>query len=125
MTYIPDCRDDEYYNFDALKGQDQEFVRGFDWCTEMAVDTFMDNFVDTEGDSYIAHILNQELPEYMQGEYTVENTFTLDNAIDKTEIRQVKTYADLIRSKILDWIESERDELIVSIIDGYGEDEEE
>jgi len=125
MTYIPDCREDEYYNFDALKAQDQEFVRGYDWCTEMAADNFFDNFLFNDEDSYIGHILNQELPENMQEEYEYERTFAADNEIGKTEIRQVKTYADLIRSKMLDWIESCRDNLIVGIIDSYGEGEEE
>ena len=125
MSYIPDCREDEYYNFDALKDQDQEFVQGFDWCAEMAADNFFDHFLFCDEDSYIGHILNQEMPESMQEEYEFERTFAPDNEIGNTEIRQVKTYADLIRSKMLDWIESCRNNLIVGIIDGYGEGEEE
>lgn len=42
-----------------------------------------------------------------------------------TEKRKIKTYADLIRSKILDWIEMERDQLITSMIDAMGDEYEE
>ena len=121
MSYIPDCREDDYYNFDKLNDADQEFVRGFDWCTEMAADNFFDNFLFGDEDSYLGHILSQDMPEDMQGEYTIERTFVAPNETERTEIRQVKTYLDLIRSEMLDWIESCRDELITGIIDGYEE----
>ena len=40
MSYIPNCREDENYNQKYLTGDDKEFVRGYDWCTEQAVDNF-------------------------------------------------------------------------------------
>lgn len=39
------------------------------------------------------------------------------------EERKVETYADLIRYKILEWIENERNELITSMIDAMDDEE--
>lgn len=121
MSYIPDCRTDDTYNERYLNDKDKEFVMGFDWCVETAVDTFFDNdMFDLQDEfSYLGHILCEELPGIMQIEY--EYMF----GDGTTEKRKIKTYADLIRSKILDWIEMERDQLITSMIDAMGDEYEE
>lgn len=121
MSYIPDCRKDEYYNENKVKGSDKEFLRGFDWCTQMAVDNFFDNemFGLAEEGEYLGHILCEKVPEDMQEEYYMESTFP--DAED--EKRKVETYADLVRMKILEWIELERNELIVSMIEENSEEE--
>lgn len=126
MTYIPDCRTDEEYNVNALNDMDREFVRGFDWCTEMAVDNFFDNIDDLYYESdFLRNALSTELPEHLQGEYEAEYTFVTDeDGKPKTETRQVKTYEDFFRSKLLDWIENERDELITSMIDNMAAEKE-
>lgn len=122
MSYIPDCRNDENYNEKYLNNFDKEFVRGYDWCVEMSVDNFFDNLDIYFGDdSHIMHLLNEELPENMREEYEIERTFADEN--DRIEKRDVKTYVDLLRSKILDYIEMERDELITSMIDNMDEQE--
>lgn len=122
MSYIPDCRNDENYNEKYLNNFDKEFVRGYDWCVEMSVDNFFDNLDIYFGDdSHIMHLLNEELPENMREEYEIERTFADEN--DRAEKRDVKTYVDLLRSKILDYIEMERDELITSMIDNMDEQE--
>lgn len=122
MSYIPDCRNDENYNEKYLNNFDKEFVRGYDWCVEMSVDNFFDNLdIYFEDDSHIMHLLNEELPENMREEYEIERTFADENA--RVEKRDVKTYVDLLRSKILDYIEMERDELITSMIDNMDEQE--
>lgn len=122
MSYIPNCRTDEDYNEKYLNKYDNEFVRGFDWCVEMAVDNFFDNLDIYFGDdSHIMHLLNEELPENMREEYEIERTFADEN--DRVEKRDVKTYVDLLRSKILDYIEMERNELITSMIDNMDEQE--
>lgn len=122
MSYIPDCRNDENYNEKYLNNFDKEFVRGYDWCVEMSVDNFFDNLDIYFGDdSHIMHLLNEELPENMREEYEIERTFADED--DRVEKRDVKTYVDLLRSKILDYIEMERDELITSMIDNMDEQE--
>lgn len=128
MSYIPDCRADENYNQKYLKEKDKEFVAGFDWCVEMAVDNFFDNdmYELQDEDGYLGHILCEEVPESMQTEYEMSFTFNFGEDgeyEEKTETRIIKTYADLIRSKILEWIEMERDMLITSMIEGMDEDE--
>ena len=96
MSYIPDCRTDEHYNQKFLTGADKKFVRGFDWCVEMAVDNFFDNemFDLAQSDSYLGHILNETVPDELQEEYTQEHVFLNDG---EEERQTVTTYADLIR----------------------------
>lgn len=120
MSYIPDCRRDEYYNQKYLTEKNAEFIRGFDWCTENAMDVFFDNMEEFfDSDSYLMHILKEEIPEEEHEEYEWVNSFG-----DKTEEKRVvKTYLDAIRAQLLDWVESERDELITSMIDSMDEDE--
>lgn len=117
---FPDCRVDDCYNEDFLNEKDRAEVYGYDWCAEEVVDNFFYNLdVYFDDDSYLMHILNEEMPENMQDEEEVEFTFG-DRG---TETRQIKTYGDLLRSKLLDWIESERDEMITSMIDNMDEEE--
>jgi hypothetical protein len=120
MTYIPDTRTDKYYNQKYLNDKDREFIRGFDWCLENAVDIFFDNISDLGDyeDSYLEHVLNAEVPESLKDEYELEYTFS-----DVKETRKIVTYADYLRSKLLDWVESERDQLITSMIDGMDDAE--
>lgn len=106
--YIPDCRTDEVYNVDNLNENDKAEVRGYDWCADTAVDTFFEN-LDTyfADDSVLMDVLTKELPASMQREYDTANG----------EHRTVKTYGDFLRMNLLVCIESERDEMIVSMID--------
>lgn len=116
MSRIPDCRTDENYNQKYLSDIDKAEVSGFDYCAEMAVDIFFDNLdVYYGGDDYFMHIMNEEIPESMRKEYVMEYS----DGSREDEKRTVKTYGDLLRSNLLDWIEEERDQLITSIIDGY------
>ena len=119
---FPECRNDNYYNEDFLTKTDKDFVSGFDWATEMAVDNFFDNNFDSdmpiEEDGELSIMLNKELPDYLKEKYEMEFTFgDRDN-----EEREIKTYADLLRMKLLEWIEMERNELITSMIDNMDED---
>lgn len=50
MSYIPDCRTDKAYNERYLKDDDAEFVRGYDWCAEKAVENAFDNLDAWEPD---------------------------------------------------------------------------
>lgn len=113
---IPDCRTDETYNQKYLKDADAEFISGFDYCVEEAVDNFFNNdmFGLQDEDGYLGHILCEKLPASLMAEYE-------DDRIG--EGTKITTYADLIHIKLLEWIEMSRDELVVSILEGYGDDE--
>lgn len=117
MSYIPDCREDEVYNEKYLEGRDKQFVDGYDWCLECAVDSFWDNLgVYFGGDSAVRFFLDQKLPEEMRDEYEVEwKYFGTDG--DTSSTRKVETIGDLIRSNMLDWVEMHRNELITGMID--------
>lgn len=115
MSYIPDCRTDEAYNEKYLNENDAAEVRGFDWCAEMAADMFFDNLP-----SEIEGLLAAELPESMREEYDVASDIDKKAA---SQHRTVNTWADLMRKAMLDFIESERDEMIVSMIENMTDDE--
>ncbi len=116
---FPDCRNDENYNEDFLNGVDKEFVAGYDWCTEQAVDNFFDNLdVYFSDDSSLIKAFNEELPEVMQSEEEIEWTF----GNREPEVRKIRTFGDLFRFYLHEWIESERDELITSMIDNMDDD---
>lgn len=120
MSYIPDCRRDKYYNQKYLNEKDSEFVRGFDWCAEIAMDNFFNNIDDFfERDSFIMHMLLQEIPEMDHEVYEWNNSFS-ENPVENREIR---TYLDKLRAYLIDWVENHRDELITSMIDGMDNDE--
>lgn len=121
MSYIPDCRTDENYNEKYLNEKDKEFLLGFDWAIESAVDNFFDNnfCMPDYDDSYISHVLTHDVPDFMKEKYTMEYTF----GDRDEENREVKTYADWIRMKILEWIEIKRNTLITSMLDNMDEEE--
>ena len=124
MSYIPDCRSDEYYNQKYLTGNDKKVIWGFDWCVEMVVDNFFDNF-DVVDSDYLDRVLTQPLPlpEGEQVEYTMEDTFSFFQEESRPEHRKVETYLDYLRYRLLCWIESHRNELITAFLDEMDEEE--
>lgn len=112
---FPDVRNDDWYNEDFLDGESKKEVIGFDWAT-FAVDNLFDNIEQiTDESDYLEKVLSEKLPESLQDEYDMEG---LDG---EDEHREVKTYADFIRMKILSWLENERNELVVSMIENMDE----
>lgn len=108
---VPNARTDANYNQKYLNEKDKEFLNGFDWCVKTAVDNFFNNLdVHFSEDSHIMHMLNEELPA----------KFLI---VGEDEESEIKTYLDLIRARLLDWIEKKRDELIMSMIDNMSEEE--
>lgn len=121
MSYIPDCRTDENYNEKYLNEKDSDFLAGFDWALEEAVDNFFDNnyLKGLDDDSYIGHLLTEELPESLREVYTAEYRFREKKEVEK----EVRTVADYVRMQILDWCEANRNELITSMIDNMSDKE--
>ena len=117
---FPDCRTDANYNQKYLNEMDKREVAGYDWCAEEVVDIFFDNLdIYHDPDSRVMHFMNEEIPENMQEEYTMTWAF----GDREEEKRTVKTYGDLLRMNLLDFIEHSRDEIITSMLDNYGEEE--
>ena len=123
MSYIPDCRSDEYYNQKYLVGDDKEFIRGFDWCVEMEVDSFFDNFDVVGGSDYLELALARQVPEELQFEYETEDAFPLFREESLPEHRKLETYLDYLWYKLRKWIESNRNELITALLDNMDEKE--
>ena len=94
---VPDCRTDEYYNEKYLEGSNKDFVRGYDWATEQALNLLNNTEV---------------FPDFMD---MLDPNKAIVN-VDKEEI---------VRKALEDWMESQRDMLITSMIDGMGEEYDE
>ena len=111
MSIIPDCRQDEYYNEKYLNENDAQFVAGFDWARIFAVNNFFDN------------IEIYDL-EDMEAE-TEEEQALLDYMEEHREAAEAaaKIFIKNIKEAIMEHIESERDELITSMIENMNDEE--
>lgn len=96
MTYIPDCREGEYYNQKYLNEKDKQFVAGFDWAVERISELFRGNIN-----------VFPELEELLD-----DNTAVIRENKEET-----------VKNAVEEWAEMERDELITSMIDGMSEEE--
>ena len=101
MSYIPDCRTDEYYNQRYLNKEDAECVMGYDSCAEDA-STFFDNL-----DMY-----REEIDEANDGD--IELVHYLERHPQIIEI---------LKECFVDYLEMNRDEMITSMIDSMDEEE--
>lgn len=117
--YYHDCRTDEYYNEKYLDKESKQELRGYDWCAEFVVDNFFDNLESCLDSDIIEKLLNKKIPKECRETYE----FTSSCGGGYTVKRKTKRLKDWIRSKLLDYMESERDALIISILDNMDEDE--
>lgn len=92
MSYIPDCRTDEYYNQKYLNEKDKEFIAGYDWAVEQIV-----NMIENNIETY------PELEAILK-----ENVAVVHG-------HKVQVCAEAVQN----WAEMERDIMITSMIDGY------
>ena len=96
---LPYGEDDEK----LLNEKNKEILKDFDYAREI-VDTFFDNF-DTyfDDDSYPSVCLATKVKGDTYGAFGTE--------------RKVENYLDAIRSAMYQWMEGEREELIVYLLD--------
>lgn len=116
MSYIPDAREDDDYKYEFLNKTDKDFIDGFDYCVEHAIDNFFDNLSDID-DSYLLHILNETLPPHIREQYE----FYFYNKTSET--RECHDYSDLFKKYLYEWIEKIRDEIITSAIDNMADED--
>lgn len=99
MTYIPDTRSDDYYNEKYLKEKDKEFIKGYDYAVNSSFEFFL------------------------------ENLDAFDFEVDGEDInigKILENHPDILakfREVAKQNFESDRDEMIVSMIDYYSDDE--
>jgi hypothetical protein len=96
MTMFPDCRNDDFYNEDFLPDGDKCVVSGFDIAAE-AVETCFHNI---EADDLCGPLG--------------------DNKVVKSLVTFVKEF---FRNELKEWLESERNMMITSMLDGIEEEE--
>lgn len=90
MSYIPNCREDEYYHESNLNDENKKFVEGYDWAVKQMLNLFSNLDVYPE--------LNMLLDDH--------------TAIVK------EGKADIAKGCVEDWAEMGRNELITSMIEG-------
>lgn len=161
MSYIPDCRpkyekdcaihnvfgaktpiDDKKINpywYGLLKGQDAEFLRGFDYAVTMCLCNLFDN-LDIYQDKLeeIGITVDDIDVDVVNGAYKGFENINLD-CIDDRVNAWIDEYSEeellnmdistrrmlTIKSIILEYIESERDELVTSMIESMSDEEHE
>ena len=90
MSYIPNCREDEFYHESNLNEENKKFIAGYDWAIDQIMRLF-DNL-----DVY---------PE-------------MDMLLDDHTAIIKDGKVDLVKGCVEDWAETSRNEVIVSMIDG-------
>lgn len=112
MSYIPDCREDEYYNEKYLQGADADFVAGYDYATMVGVNPIFanceifDNYADEEENTDAEDNIDyRELSK----DITPNNLFKV--------FRARKDLAEHLQECINNYIEIERDKMVMSMID--------
>ena len=122
---IPDCRSDIHYNEDFLNKDDKQYIASFDQCTDTmdsAIEVIKtDGFITLEDEfegisETLATVLGKELPADVKKK--------LSEVIKPSNYEEeFEKYADVLKYELLQYIELERNELIISMIDGMPEDE--
>ena len=103
MSRIPDCRTDHFYNYEHLTDEDKCIIDGYDKAVT-ALESAYDFAI--ESDSLIEHLMNTELPESLKDE-------------------DCEYAKNLIYTLMTNYLETTRDEIITSMIDGYVPEHEE
>lgn len=102
MSYFPNVRNEGPYCEKQLTGDDAAFVAGYDYAYSQIESSFEQMLeAEFDGDSAVMLLLTR--------------------VIDPNGI----TYMDRVKNTVIQWLESTRNETVVSIIDGgaYGVDE--
>lgn len=113
MSYIPDCRTDGYYNEKYLNSRDKEFVKGFDWCVDVVLKSFMANLdiytsdLETKGVdiNVVTYFENhedvaQKFSECLQNYAEMERDVLITSMIDSMEVNEYKEIRKNIKQKV-------------------------
>ena len=99
MTYIPNAREDDTYNEKYLNHDDKEFIKGYDYAVEEVLESFFNNL-----DSYDWDVDGEDI-----------------------DLEKILTNHEKIAEKLLENLkkhfESDRDEMITSMIDHMTDEE--
>ena len=101
-----------------LNDTDKEYVRGYDWNTEQVVSSFFQNL----------DVFADELDFLDMDDIDIENVVSERDSSEYSEeelegMSKSTLIAKKMRECLLKWIEMERNELVVSMIEGMKEEE--
>lgn len=115
---FPDCRHDDIYNADFLDDENAELLSGYDRAVS-EIDNFFDNLdvMPDDTGAVLRTFFRSELPETEKDKYKCHDDFN-----DMELEREVGTYGDYLRYKLLSWAEMERNAMITSMIDSMDEE---
>ena len=125
--HIPDTREQEIngqenpYFEEYISKKDKDFISGYDWVVNEVIEGFFNNLdIDTIDYANIGLAVNPntgaDIDKFMED----LDTLTV-NDVDILD-RSALVFA-MIKRNLLSYIEMERDELIVSMIEALSEDE--
>ena len=99
MTYIPDARTDDTYNEKYLNEKDKEYIKGYDYAVEEVLESFFANM-----DIYDMSVDGEDID--------IGRILTNHEEI-----------AEKLKESMKDYFESERDQMITSMIDHMCDEE--
>lgn len=111
MTFIPDTRNDCYYNERFLNDGDDAFVQGFDFAIEQMVNLFAGNL----------DVYKQELTELCPEGHEKEADEAFATRTDLYDI--LETDKEIVCAVVKDWAEKQRDDVITACIDSMDDEE--
>lgn len=111
MSFIPDTRNDDYYNEDFLDKISKSCLVGYDFALDQIINLIGGN-LDIYSDD-----LNELCPE----DHEIEEDEAYSKRDDLYEI--LEDNKEIICAIIKDWMERNRDELVTSMIDGMDDEE--
>lgn len=125
MSYIPDCRkgNDGLYNEKYINKENKEFVRGFDYALETILnmfsnlETYTNEFLDADFNIRKVNdgAVSKQYDDCLNKDEKAEETFTKE---DFNKANQQTQLVTTLMYCIADWHEMERNQLLVSMIDG-------
>jgi hypothetical protein len=110
-----------------LSDDDAAYVSGFDWNTEMCVSNYFDNVDIYESEFHdILEALGVDAKEAFNHILSIDkdgSELTVDDIKNMPDLDKVELLFSIFRKTILQHIESERDELVVTMLDAYSDEE--
>ena len=126
MSYIPNCRVDEAYNEKILNEEDSQYMYGYDICVDESVDNFFNNLKNWEADIKEAmYGEDSEAPLDIDYE-TVWNDDMYYSDYQEEDLQKMGSVTRLLlllKERMLEWAECNRNEIITGLIENMDDAE--
>lgn len=130
MSHIPNCREDENYNEIFLNESDSQYIYGYDICVNENIDNFFNNLMDWEDDIREALFLDSEdedadIPIDIDYEVIWDDDMYYSDyqEEDLGKMSSITRLFLLLKERMLEWAECNRNEIITGLIESMDDDE--